>query len=87
MEEKPKQKCEKCGEYHYCHKHHPLPKKLFGEGETLYLCPNCHDEYHHFLGHKYLREANKQPMEFYLEKWLHWFYLMVFLGVVLYLAS
>lgn len=64
--------CKKCGKDFYCEKHHLLPKGLFGEGETDFLFPNCHTEFHRKLGHKYLRKENKQSMEFYLEKYFRW---------------
>ena len=69
---KKKDRCSKCKEEHYCDEHHLLPKAIFGEGETDNLCKNCHDEFHRELGHKYLLEKNKQPMEFYLEKYFRW---------------
>jgi len=65
-------KCNKCGKMFVCEKHHILPKTLFGEGETVNLCPNCHAEYHRYLGHKYLKEENKQSMEFYFFKYYKW---------------
>ena len=77
-----KRKCEKCGEFHYCEAHHILPQKLFGEGEIVWLCPNCHDEYHRSLGYKFLQKINKQSMEFYLEKWFKWLYLATFIGLL-----
>ncbi len=64
--------CSKCGKIFICEKHHILPFKLFGESETDYLCPNCHDDFHRKLGYKYLRQENKQSMEFYLEKYYRW---------------
>ncbi len=64
--------CRKCKKMFYCEKHHILPRKIFGEGETDFLCPNCHDEFHRYLGHKYLRKNNKQSMEFYLYKYFRW---------------
>ncbi len=41
--------CDKCKELHYCDKHHILPKGIFGEGDTVYLCKNCHDKFHRFF--------------------------------------
>jgi len=35
--------CAKCKKFNYLHKRHVLPKATFGgEGDTYYLCPNCH---------------------------------------------
>ncbi len=69
---KKKEICRKCGKEHFCDKHHLLPKAIFGEGETILLCKNCHDEFHRNLGHKYLQKNNKQSMEFYLYKYFRW---------------
>jgi len=66
--------CSKCGKSYVCEKHHILPRKLFGEGETDFLCPNCHAEYHRYLGNKYLQEKNKQSIEFYYHKYYKWSY-------------
>jgi len=52
---KEKQHCKKCNEKSFCDDHHILPQKLFGDGETTPLCKSCHDEYHRFLGFKFLR--------------------------------
>jgi hypothetical protein len=80
---KDKKQCNKCNNFHHCDDHHILPKALFGEGETVPLCKNCHDELHLSVGHKYLRKENKQSMEFYIEKYLRW---LVGLGVIIGLA-
>jgi len=66
--------CAKCKKTIVCEKHHPLPKTIFGEGETDNLCPNCHAEYHRYLGHQYLRKENAQSMEFYFNKYYKWLY-------------
>ncbi len=69
---KEKVKCNKCKEFHYCDAHHLLPKGIFGKGETVYLCKNCHDELHRFIGFKFLRKKNAQSEDFYLEKYAIW---------------
>ncbi len=81
---KDKQICEKCNEEHYCEAHHILPKGIFGEGETVFLCKNCHDKFHRFLGFKFLRKKNKQSDEFYLQKYAVWIASMVLVGLFLY---
>ncbi len=43
-------KCYKCEKLHYCDKHHILPQGIFDKGETVFLCKNCHYEFHSFLG-------------------------------------
>ncbi len=55
-DDKKMKECRKCGKPYYCDEHHILPEGIFGEGETVPLCKNCHDKYHRFLGHKYLRK-------------------------------
>ena len=67
-----KVKCRNCENMHYCEKHHILPKKLFGDDETDFLCPTCHSDFHRLLGYKYLCKKNKQSMEFYLYKYYKW---------------
>jgi len=56
--------CAKCGKYTYVEEHHILPKSVFGKNdETVFLCPNCHTDYHQKLG----RENLKNPdMVFHL---------------------
>ncbi len=67
-----KKECFKCKEYHYCDKHHILPKGIFGDGEIVFLCKNCHDKFHRYVGHKYLLKKNKQKASFYLYKYYAW---------------
>ena len=40
--------CKKCGKDFYVHSHHILPKSIFGKGETVDLCPNCHTHFHEY---------------------------------------
>ncbi len=72
MSKKEKTECQKCKNNHFCDEHHVLPKGIFGDGDTDYLCKNCHDEFHRFLGFKYLRKKNKQDEGFYLSKYHQW---------------
>lgn len=84
MGKKEKKICEKCGKPYFCDEHHILPKAIFGDGETKNLCKNCHDEFHRYLGHKYLQKENKQPMEFYIEKYWRWIVgLTIIIGIFL----
>ncbi len=59
-----KKTCSKCKKEYYCDEHHILPKGIFGDGETEPLCKNCHDEYHRYLGYKYLRKKIKKMKSF-----------------------
>jgi len=81
---KDKEKCEKCGESHFCDEHHILPKTIFGKGRTVFLCKNCHYEFHRFLGFKFLKKENKQPEEFYSKKYIAWIAGLIIIGVFLY---
>jgi len=74
--------CEKCGNECHCDSHHILPQKLFGDGETTPLCKTCHDDYHRFLGFKFLRKEHKQTEEFYLHNWYKWIYAIIFVGLL-----
>jgi|JFJP01.2.fsa_nt_gi transposase-like protein len=84
---KVKKECAKCGKEHYCDEHHILPKEIFGEGATEPLCKTCHDEFHRFLGFKFLRKKNAQPEEFYLKKWLQWLTTMIIIGICAWLTN
>ena len=84
---KDKQVCIKCKELHYCDEHHILPKGIFGFGRTVYLCKNCHHEFHNFLGFKYLRKANAQPAEFYINKFALWIATAIAVGFFVCLTS
>lgn len=79
-------KCDKCKKMHYCDQHHLLPKEIFGDGETINLCKNCHDKIHRYIGYKYTRKENKQPMEFYIEKYLRWMAGLSIIGGIVFLA-
>jgi len=81
--EKERKICEKCGGSYFCDDHHILPKTIFGKGETRPLCKTCHDEYHRFLGFKFLRKNNAQPREFYITNWLKWISILIFLGILI----
>ncbi len=78
---KEKQICSKCGQYIYCDNHHLVPKSIKPDGETRPLCKNCHDDFHRFLGFKFLRKANAQPEEFYLRKYALWLTYSVVAGL------
>ena len=50
--------CEKCGKYTYVEKHHVVPRNILKNGETVKLCPNCHNEYHIKLGRENLKNKD-----------------------------
>ncbi len=61
--------CEKCGKVFYVHGHHILPKSLFGKGETIDLCPNCHTHFHEYSN---LNTKNPQDKAEALKIWNRW---------------
>lgn len=74
-------RCEKCDTVTYVHKHHILKKSVFGEGETIDLCPNCHTKYHEFL---YKQDIDQKDMEANLFAWFKWFHAMILiLGIII----
>lgn len=51
--------CVKCKQYTWVEEHHILPQSTFGENkETAYLCPNCHTDYHIYLGTENLKNPD-----------------------------
>lgn len=62
--------CEKCKQEFYVHRHHILSKALFGEGETIDLCPNCHTHYHEYANKNLKNPKNKEEV---LRVWNKWF--------------
>ena len=65
-----KDKCRKCEEFIWVEEHHILPKATFGETEhTVWLCPNCHTDYHQKLGAKNLKNPDPQFHFDFYKKW------------------
>ncbi len=62
--------CEKCGNEFYVHAHHVKSKSIFGKGETVDLCPNCHTHFHEYsnLNTKNPKDANEADVIW--KKWL-----------------
>lgn len=74
--------CKKCGDKHWLEEHHVYPQSKFkGKGKKIYLCPNCHTDYHQKLGNI----KSKDP-EFYLSFYMSWLWkalvILIFLGVI-----
>jgi len=64
-------RCEKCGKFTWVNKHHIIPKatKKNNEEDISYLCPTCHTEYHHHLGHKNLKNKS---VSYYRNNYYQW---------------
>ena len=63
--------CYKCGIEFYVDEHHILPKAEFGnEGETIYLCPNCHRHIHVYLQLKVDNKLDDSEIRKHWEYWL-----------------
>lgn len=63
--------CRKCGKLFWVEKHHILPKSIFGENRfTVWLCPNCHTDYHQKLGHTNLKNPDSQFHFEFFRQWL-----------------
>jgi predicted HNH restriction endonuclease len=65
-----KGECAKCNNYFYVHNHHIFPKSIFGKGETVELCPNCHTHFHEY---KNLKIKNPKSKKETLKIWNKWF--------------
>lgn len=73
------EKCRKCNKYFYVHDHHILPKSIFGEGEKVVLCPNCHTHFHEYLNKQ---DVNEKDVSKYLYHWYNWYYTIVVIVVL-----
>jgi len=71
MNEPKKGKCDKCGILFYLHKHHILPKSIFGkQGETSNLCPNCHTHFHVYSNLNTKNKGDIKEAKAIWKKWL-----------------
>jgi hypothetical protein len=75
-------KCRKCGKRAWLEKHHVYPKSKFkGQGKSIYLCPNCHTDYHQKLG-----EIKSSNPGFYLSFYMSWLWktlaILIILGLI-----
>jgi len=77
MKKKIKKTCPRCQTVTYLEEHHILPKCTFnGKGETVWLCPNCHNEFHIELGIENLKITGA---DFHREEFWKWFTIVVLL--------
>ena len=75
-----KGECKKCGEFFYVHAHHIFPKSIFGKGEVVDLCPNCHTHCHEYNN---LHVKNPQDAEEVNEVWKEWLRDIIIVSVLL----
>jgi hypothetical protein len=74
--------CEKCNTYTWLDQHHILPQSTFGENEeTIMLCPNCHREYHKYLGDENLKNPSMKFHLYTFYKWRHGLSIALFIVV------
>jgi len=75
--------CRKCNQFFWVEEHHILPKSTFGETDSkVWLCPNCHTDYHQKLGAKNLKNTDAQ---FHLDFFRSW--MMGIICIVLLLVA
>jgi len=71
-------KCKRCRKMSWLEKHHFYPRSKFGEGEFIYLCPNCHTDYHQKLG-----EITSSDKSFYYSFYMSWLWRILILLIIL----
>ena len=75
--------CRKCEKYEWIQDHHILPQCDFGNGETIELCPNCHNDYHQQLGRKNLKGNTIEFHYLNFYKWLAGLSILIILTLIL----
>jgi hypothetical protein len=70
--------CKRCGQYTWLEKHHIYPQSKFGKGVIIYLCSNCHTDYHQKLG-----EIKSESRGFYYRFYLSWLWRVIILLIIL----
>lgn len=76
--------CEKCKRFGEVEKHHILPQSTFGKNDEIaWLCPNCHSEYHSFLGRENLKNTDIAFHFYNFWKWLAGLTLLAGIGFVI----
>ncbi len=72
-------KCERCDAITWLEEHHIFPQSIFkGKGETIYLCPTCHNELHVHMGQ--IKSKNKG---FYRSFHLSWLWRMFIVATII----
>lgn len=74
--------CKGCGKITWLEEHHIYPQSKFkGKGKKIYLCPNCHTDYHQKLG-----SMKSNDPGFYLSFYMSWLWkallVLIFLGII-----
>jgi hypothetical protein len=77
-----KEICPKCKQLRYPHRHHILPRVLFGNTKLIYkICSDCHTDYHKSLGRDNL--MTEQPAIFYVKHFVKWMGIIVFIYLII----
>jgi hypothetical protein len=75
--------CAKCGKKFWLEKHHIYPQSQFDDDENIiYLCPNCHTDYHLKLG-----KPKSKDKSFYFSFYMSWIWGIIILLVIIYLIK
>jgi predicted restriction endonuclease len=78
-----KGECKKCEKENYLEEHHIYPKSKFDDDEnTIYLCPNCHTDYHQKLGKQESKDKN-----FYFSFYMSWLFGLIVVIILIGLIS
>lgn len=75
-------KCQKCKQSAWLERHHIYPQSKFGKGHYIYICPNCHTDYHQKLG-----EIKSNDKDFYYRFYISWLWRIIVLLVLLALTQ
>ena len=75
-------KCSKCKKRFWLEKHHIYPKARFDDNKNIiYLCPNCHTDYHIKLG-----KPTSNDKSFYFGFYMSWlwglFIVLIIIGLI-----
>jgi hypothetical protein len=63
--------CEKCGKEHWLQEHHVPPKGSKIPNQITYsLCPNCHVDFHQYLGMKNIKNDSIKYHHLMFYRWL-----------------
>jgi len=72
-------KCKRCGKKYWLEKHHIYPQSKFKDDKNIiYLCPNCHTDYHQKLG-----VIKSEKKSFYYSFYMSWLWRALILLIIL----
>jgi hypothetical protein len=74
--------CEKCGETMWLQEHHVPPKASKIQHKLTYsLCPNCHVDFHQYLGMQNLKNTSEK---YHLKMFYRWLLGVALLTLIIY---